>query len=109
MRFIHHIVPTVLFYKDDPFYCSWPKDEIDRYVARKPVRAIPVRVYEDTAADAEYPSGHQVWGLPGDGLFFTTFSQAVRIFTDLHGRAPDPGLEIRAINLEGPRPLPAYE
>lgn len=103
---IYHVVPTILFHEDDPFYCSWPEDELARYVARKPVRAIPVRVYEDTHPDAEYPSGHRVWSLPGDGLFFTTFTQAVRVFTELYGRAPDPGLEIRAINLEGPRPVP---
>jgi hypothetical protein len=99
MIIIHCIVPMVQ--NMAPFYVRFP--EPGKVASHVNVRGInfsatPIRVHEDPGAFLPWVGSH-IYHLTGEGLYFTTPYQAEKVFTELYGRGPDRGTELRSIEL----------
>lgn len=105
MIIIHKITPMVQ--NMDPFYVRFPDpSKVAHTVNYKGINftATPLRVHEDPNVDLPWV-GKWIWHLPGEDMYFTTFTQAERVFMTLYGRMPDLGTELRSIELTQPTSL----
>ena len=99
MLIIHKI--TAMVQNMDPFYVRYPDpSKVAPHVNYRGINftAEPLRVHEDPR-NFHMWDGYFIYHLTGEDMYFTTPYQAERVFVELYGRAPDPGTELRSVEM----------